>query len=385
MQFRVNLPLPGTDTSFNPAGTHPPLRATPIVNIKSITPNERRQLILVEEEGDTTNPDGPGSPVGDGDPVESLINNTKWNGNREGSTVIVPGSRSNGLGVSATETPRQGATELWEVANITGDAHPIHIHLIQFQVISRQTFDLDAYLTDWMATFPGGTFNGFTFPAGVYIPGFGPPLNYLTRNGAGAVGGNLNFNAAKYLQQGACAGGACPSRAPEGIDAGWKDTIKMFPGEITRLAVRWAPQGVPADGYQPGPGSVHVRSDEPARVRRALSHPGPRRQRVHEALAGDQVAADEALVADDERREGATGGGSAAGRQSSSIVGLRVLLLIAAAGAVVVAVTIAARGRGGDAAVHYACPMHPEVRGAGPANVRSVAWRWSASGSFRAR
>ena len=38
MQFRVNLPLQGTDTSFNPAGTHPPLRATPIVNIKSITP-----------------------------------------------------------------------------------------------------------------------------------------------------------------------------------------------------------------------------------------------------------------------------------------------------------------------------------------------------------
>ena len=84
MQFRVNLPLQGTDTSFNPAGTHPALRASPIVNIKAITPNERRQLILVEEEGDTANPDGPGSPVGDGDPVESLINNTKWNGNREG-------------------------------------------------------------------------------------------------------------------------------------------------------------------------------------------------------------------------------------------------------------------------------------------------------------
>ena len=87
-----------------------------------------------------------------------------------------------------------------------------------------------------MAAFPGGTFNGFTFPPGVYIPGFGPPLTYLLRNGAGAVGGNLNFDAAKYLQQGACAGGACPSRAPEATDAGWKDTIKMFPGEITRLA-----------------------------------------------------------------------------------------------------------------------------------------------------
>ena len=201
MQFRVNLPLQGTDRSFNPAGTHPALRASPIVNIKTITPNERRQLILVEEEGDTANPDGPGSPVGDGDPVESLINNTKWNGNREGTTTVVPGSTSNGRGVSATETPREGATELWEVANLTGDAHPIHIHLIQFQVISRQPFDVDTYLTDWMASFPGGTFNGFTFPPGVYIPGFGPPGNYQTRNSAGALGGNANFDAAKYLSK----------------------------------------------------------------------------------------------------------------------------------------------------------------------------------------
>jgi len=252
MQFNVSVPLQGRDTSFNPAGNHPPLRAAPIVNIKSIPPNEHRQLILVEEETNTEDPDGPGSPVADGDPIQSLINNTKWNGNREGSTIIVPGSRPNGLGVSATETPRQGATELWEVANLTGDAHPIHVHLIQFQVISRQPFDLDSYLTDWMAAFPGGTFNGFTFSPGIYIPGFGPPRNYTARNSAGALGGNLNFDAAKYLQRGECANRACPSRAPEATDASWKDTIKMFPSEITRLAIRWAPQDVPVDGSRPG-------------------------------------------------------------------------------------------------------------------------------------
>jgi FtsP/CotA-like multicopper oxidase with cupredoxin domain len=249
MQFSVSQPLVGTDTTFNPAAaSHPPLRAAPIVNTKGIAPNKKRQLILVEEEQDSANPDGPGSPVDDGDPVESLVNNTKWNGNREGTTVMVPGGVSNGRGVSATETPQEGSTELWEVANLTGDAHPIHIHLIQFQVISRQAFDVDTYLTDWMAAFPGGTFNGTSFPAGVYIPGFGPPLNYTTANSAGAVGGNLNFDLAKYTSQGACAGGACPVRAPEAIDSGWKDTIKMFPGEITRIAMRWAPQDVPATG-----------------------------------------------------------------------------------------------------------------------------------------
>jgi spore coat protein A len=255
MQFRVSQPSTSSvDTSFNPAAAHPALRASPIVNVKPANGkgDKLRQLILVEEEGNTADVDGPGSPDGDGEPVESLVNNTKWNGNREGTTTVVPGSTSNGHGDSATETPRVGSTEVWEVANLTGDAHPIHIHLIQFQVISRQPFDVNTYVTDWIAAFPGGTFNGFTFAPGVYIPGFGPPRDYQTPNAAGAVGGNLNFDAAKYLSQGACAGGACPSRAPEASDSGWKDTIKMFPGEITRIALRWAPTTAAAGSTHPG-------------------------------------------------------------------------------------------------------------------------------------
>jgi FtsP/CotA-like multicopper oxidase with cupredoxin domain len=252
MQFAVTQPLQGTDTTFNPAGSHPALRASPIVNIKNTTPNKKRQLILVEEESDTANPDGPGSPTDDGTPVESLINNTKWNGNREGSTTVVPGSTSNGRGLNATESPQIGSTEVWEVANLTADAHPIHIHLIQFQVISRQPFDVNQYLTDWISSFPGGTFNGFSFAPGQYIPGFGPPFAYNVLNGAGAFGGNLNYDAPKYLVQGACTAGACPSRAPDPNDAGWKDTIKMFPGEITRIALRWAPVSVAAGGVSAG-------------------------------------------------------------------------------------------------------------------------------------
>ncbi|HET7788290.1 MAG TPA: multicopper oxidase domain-containing protein [Myxococcales bacterium] len=253
MQFKVSLPMKGTDTSFNPASPgHPALRPAPMVDLASIQPDLKRQLILVEEEGNTANPDGPGAPNADGDPVQSLINNTKWNGNIEGTTTQVPGSTSNGRGISATETPRQGSTELWEVANLTGDAHPIHIHLIQFQVISRQPFDLDRYLADWIAAFPGGTFNGFNFAPGVYIPGFGPPLPYNVPNSAGALGGNPDFDAARYTKAGACAGNACPSRAPDALDSGWKDTIKMFPGEITRLAVRWAPQHLDANAVVAG-------------------------------------------------------------------------------------------------------------------------------------
>jgi spore coat protein A, manganese oxidase len=39
-----------------------------------------------------------------------------------------------------TEKPRQGATEIWELHNFTADAHPIHIHEVQFQVLDRRLF-----------------------------------------------------------------------------------------------------------------------------------------------------------------------------------------------------------------------------------------------------
>jgi spore coat protein A len=39
-----------------------------------------------------------------------------------------------------TEHPALGATEIWELHNFTEDAHPIHIHEVQFQVVDRQPF-----------------------------------------------------------------------------------------------------------------------------------------------------------------------------------------------------------------------------------------------------
>jgi spore coat protein A, manganese oxidase len=37
-----------------------------------------------------------------------------------------------------TETPSVGDTEVWELHNHTMDAHPIHVHLVQFEVLDRQ-------------------------------------------------------------------------------------------------------------------------------------------------------------------------------------------------------------------------------------------------------
>lgn len=43
-----------------------------------------------------------------------------------------------GWGDPITEDPALGATEVWEIHNLTKDGHPIHIHEVQFQVVDRQ-------------------------------------------------------------------------------------------------------------------------------------------------------------------------------------------------------------------------------------------------------
>jgi spore coat protein A len=42
-----------------------------------------------------------------------------------------------------TETPGNGDTEIWEVYNFTADAHPVHLHLVNFQILDRKDFKYD--------------------------------------------------------------------------------------------------------------------------------------------------------------------------------------------------------------------------------------------------
>ena len=43
--------------------------------------------------------------------------------------------------VEVTETPKLGNTEEFKIYNFTEDAHPIHLHLVRFEVVSRTLFD----------------------------------------------------------------------------------------------------------------------------------------------------------------------------------------------------------------------------------------------------
>jgi FtsP/CotA-like multicopper oxidase with cupredoxin domain len=42
-----------------------------------------------------------------------------------------------------TENPGLDTTEIWEIYNATGDAHPVHLHLVSFEILDRQEFTAD--------------------------------------------------------------------------------------------------------------------------------------------------------------------------------------------------------------------------------------------------
>jgi len=105
-----------------------------------------------------------------------------------------------------SETPELGSTEDWVLVN-TFDTHNIHLHLVQFQLVSRQRYNLTEYWKDWLAL------NG------------DPPLNHTTVNVASLE---------PYL--------IGDPTLPTPSEYAWKDTIIVYSRQITVIRVRFAQQ-----------------------------------------------------------------------------------------------------------------------------------------------
>lgn len=86
-----------------------------------------------------------------------------------------------------SEIVKRGTTEIWTLANLTQDTHPIHLHMVRFQILDRQNFSVDDYLTDESLHFSG------------------------------------------------------PKRLPAAHEMGWKDIVQCPPETITRIIVPFSP------------------------------------------------------------------------------------------------------------------------------------------------
>ena len=94
-------------------------------------------------------------------------------------------------GDPVTENPRVGDTEIWELYNFTGDAHPIHVHEVHFQVVNREGIIIEED------------------PSGMPI-------------------------GAKLAED---------QRQPERTERGWKDTVTALPEEVTRIVAKFDKPG----------------------------------------------------------------------------------------------------------------------------------------------
>ena len=47
-----------------------------------------------------------------------------------------------------TEKPVIDTVEIWSLVNLTTDVHPIHLHLVRFQILDRRPFDTFIYNKD---------------------------------------------------------------------------------------------------------------------------------------------------------------------------------------------------------------------------------------------
>ena len=167
MQFRV-VPAVATDPT-----TPPQFLVLPALT--RLTGGTARPLALIEKAG--VGFDADGNPV-EG-PIEALLG-TVADGTWIERKWMDP----------VTENPAVGATEVWEFYNTTGDAHPMHVHEVVFQVVNREGLVLNE--------------------AGEVVQ----PIR---------LDGNIS--------------------APEAWENGWKDTVIAYPGQVTRLRLRFTNAG----------------------------------------------------------------------------------------------------------------------------------------------
>ncbi len=176
MAFRV-----GTTPVVDPVVLPATLRPTPVA---ALIPDNIRKLMLFEGM----------DQFGRMQPMLGTIDPTNPNPDLDGTLMWSD---------PTTEFPVLGSTEVWEIYNATVDAHPMHLHLVQFQILDRQKFTATVL----------------------------PKMN-MAHDGSQSMGGKLTNIKLKGK----------PTK-PGLYESGWKDTGIMYPGEVTKVIAKFEREG----------------------------------------------------------------------------------------------------------------------------------------------
>jgi spore coat protein A len=111
-----------------------------------------------------------------------------------------------------TENPAVGATEIWEIYNATEDAHPVHLHLVNFQV---------------------GTGDP-AYPARQFFTADVVPQPVVQH--AGSIGQGFRLENISL--------GASVNAGPEYVENAPKDMVTALPGQVTRIKMTFDQPGL---------------------------------------------------------------------------------------------------------------------------------------------
>ncbi len=217
LQNNANAPYPGGDP-IDPATTghvmqfevmntpavHPHALPATLITIPTLVETEGignpKLFTLNEQESDT------------GDPVSVLIDGQHFD-------------------ADVTETPNLATTEAWYFQNLTEDAHPIHIHLVEFQLEDRQLIDRDRFKAYWESL------NGSTLPLNHPTIRVNAEIPVDTGDGTGVRDFLFDTHGGTVFP-----GEPSQPVPPSPRESGWKDTFIAPPFSITRVRIRFAPQ-----------------------------------------------------------------------------------------------------------------------------------------------
>ena len=125
-----------------------------------------------------------------------------------------------------TENPAPNSTEEWEIWNLTGDAHPVHLHLVHFEILGRQEINFDSHADE------DGLLPDAMSPAsdGIYLQ----PQAVVQHNGKVGEGFRI-----VHPTNPADAYGV-PVPQPEAyVENSPKDLVTALPGQITRIRMKF--------------------------------------------------------------------------------------------------------------------------------------------------